>query len=85
MAKKEKELLSQLTSEGTKGPFVTIMLNTHVAHQDVEKDQIKFKNFAKEAKKRFEKKYSEHDWSPFQEKLLVCWTIRLSGVVPQRV
>ena len=26
MAKKEKELLSQLTSEGTKGPFVTIML-----------------------------------------------------------
>ena len=69
MAKKEKELLSQLTSEGTKGPFVTIMLNTHVAHQDVEKDQIKFKNFAKEAKKRFEKKYSEHDWSPFQEKI----------------
>ena len=56
MAKKDKELLSQLTSEGAKGPFVTIMLNTHVAHQDVEKDQIKFKNFAKEAKKRFEKK-----------------------------
>lgn len=69
MAKKDKELLSQLTSEGAKGPFVTIMLNTHVAHQDVEKDQIKFKNFAKEAKKRFEKKYSEHDWSPFQEKI----------------
>ena len=56
MAKKDKELLSQLTSEGAKGPFVTIMLNTHVAHQDVEKDQIKFKNFAKEAKKRVEKK-----------------------------
>lgn len=37
MAKKDKELLSQLTSEGAKGPFVTIMLNTHVAHQDVEK------------------------------------------------
>ena len=69
MAKIDKELLSQLTSEGAKGPFITIMLNTHVAHQDVEKDQIKFKNFAKEAKKRFEKKYTEHDWSVFQEKI----------------
>lgn len=67
MAKKDRELLSQLTSEGVKGPFITIMLNTHVAHQDVEKDQIKFKNFAKEAKKRFEKKYAEHDWSNFQK------------------
>lgn len=55
MTKIDKELLSQLASEGAKGPFVTIMLNTHVSHQDVEKDQIKFKNFAKEAKKRFEK------------------------------
>ena len=69
MAKKDRELLSQLTSEGVKGPFITIMLNTHVAHQDVEKDQIKFKNFAKEAKKRFEKKYAEHDWSIFQKKI----------------
>ena len=69
MAKMAKELLSQLTSEDVKGPFVTIMLNTHVAHQDVEKDQIKLKNFAKEAKKRFEKKYAEHDWSLFQEKI----------------
>ena len=42
MAKKDRELLSQLTSAGVKGPFITIMLNTHVAHQDVEKrsDQI---------------------------------------------
>ena len=60
MAKKDKELLSQLTSEGAKGPFVTIMLNTHVAHQDVEKDQIKFKNFAKEAKKRAEERLSHN-------------------------
>ena len=66
MTKMAKELLSQLTSEGATGPFVTIMLNTHVAHQDVEKDQIKFKNFSKESKKRFEKKYAEHDWSLFQ-------------------
>lgn len=69
MTKIGKELLSQLTSEGAKGPFVTIMLNTHVAHQEVDKDQLKFKNFAKEAKKRFEKKYSAHDWVPFQEKI----------------
>ncbi|MGX7173701.1 hypothetical protein [Enterococcus ratti] len=69
MTKKVKELLLQLTSKEANGPFVTIMLNTHVAHQDIEKDQIKFKNFSKEAKKRFEKKYAEYDWSLFQEKL----------------
>lgn len=69
MTKIGKELLSQLTSENVKGPFVTIMLNTHVAHQDVEKDQIKFKNFAKEAKKRFEKKYPEKEWQTFQAKI----------------
>lgn len=55
MTKIGKDLLTQLTSKDAKGPFVTIMLNTHVGHQNVEKDQIKFKNFAKEAKKRFEK------------------------------
>lgn len=50
MTKVGNEVLRQLTADLEKGPFVTIMLNTHVAHQDVEKDQIKFKNFAKEAK-----------------------------------
>lgn len=68
MAKIGKELLDQLTSEGVQGPFVTIMLNTHVTHQDIEKDQLKFKNFVKEAKKRFNKRYSENDWQKFQEK-----------------
>lgn len=69
MAKIGKELLERLTSEGVEGPFVTIMLNTHVAYQDIEKNQLKFKNFAKEAKRRFEKKYSDLDWSPFQKRL----------------
>ncbi|KAF1295840.1 hypothetical protein BAU15_04710 [Enterococcus sp. JM4C] len=64
-----KKLLSQLTAADATGPFVTIMLNTHVAHQEVEKDQIKLKNFAKEAKRRFEKKYVGHDWLAFQEKI----------------
>lgn len=68
MAKIGKELLDQITSEGVQGPFVTIMLNTHVAHQDIEKDQLKFKNFVKEAKKRFNKRYPENDWQKFQEK-----------------
>lgn len=68
MTKIGKELLSQLTSENVEGPFVTIMLNTHVGHQNIEKDQIKLKNFAREAKKRFDKKYPEKDWSKFQEK-----------------
>ncbi|BDP93882.1 hypothetical protein EfmGK941_08870 [Enterococcus faecium] len=53
MAKKDKELLSQLTSEGAKGPFVTIMLNTHVAHQDVEKNQIQIQKFCERSKETF--------------------------------
>lgn len=72
MAKKDKELLSQLISEGAKGPFVTIMLNTHVAHQDVEKDQIKFKNFSKEAKKRFEKNIPNMTGPRSKKKLKIC-------------
>lgn len=67
MAKIGKELLDHLIS--VDGPFVTIMLNTHVSHQDVEKDQLKVKNFAKEAKKRFEKKFPDHDWTIFQKKV----------------
>lgn len=69
MTKVGNEVLRQLTADLEKGPFVTIMLNTHVAHQDVEKDQIKFKNFAKEAKKRFEKKYPEKEWKKIQDKI----------------
>lgn len=68
MAKIGRELLQQLTSEQVKGPFVTIMLNTHVAHQEVEKEQLKFKNFIKEAKKRYKKRYPEFDWSLIQQK-----------------
>ncbi|MGX7124526.1 baeRF6 domain-containing protein [Enterococcus viikkiensis] len=69
MANISKKLLAELTSEEATGPFITFMLNTHHAHQDVEKDQIMFKNFAKEAKKRFEKKYTDHSFEPFQEKI----------------
>ena len=69
MANISKKLLTELTSEEATGPFITFMLNTHHAHQDVEKDQIMFKNFAKEAKTRFEKKYTDHSFEPFQEKI----------------
>ena len=69
MANISKKLLTELTSEEATGPFITFMLNTHHAHQDVEKDQIMFKNFAKEAKRRFEKKYTDHSFEPFQEKI----------------
>ncbi|MHC5268064.1 baeRF6 domain-containing protein [Enterococcus sp. LJL98] len=68
MAKIGRELLQQLTSEQVKGPFVTIMLNTHVAHQEVEKDQLKFKNFMKEAKKRYEKRYPNNEWTGIQKR-----------------
>lgn len=69
MANISKKLLTELTSEEANGPFITFMLNTHHAHQEVEKDQITFKNFSKEAKKRFEKKYTETSFEPFQEKI----------------
>lgn len=68
MAKIGRELLERLSDEGVQGPFVTIMMNTNVSPQGVEKDQLKIKNFMKEAKKRFDKRYSEQDWAPFQEK-----------------
>lgn len=69
MTKAGKKVLAELTGANAVGPFVSVMLNTHVAHQDVEKDQIKFKNFAKEAKKRFEKKYPDKNWNTYQEKI----------------
>lgn len=69
MANISKKLLTELTSEKATGPFITFMLNTHHGHQAVEKDQIMFKNFAKEAKRRFEKKYTDHSFEPFQEKI----------------
>lgn len=69
MAKVEKDLLNQLTSEEVHGPFVTVMLNTNVGHQNVEKDQLKFKNFAKESKRRFEKRYPDMEWATFQKQI----------------
>lgn len=68
MANISRDLLLQLTSDQVKGPFVTIMLNTHVAFQQVEKSQLKFKNFVKEAKQRYEKRYPTLDWSEIQGK-----------------
>lgn len=68
MAKNSKDLLLQLTSNQVEGPFVTIMLNTQVAFQQVEKSHLKFKNFVKEAKQRYEKRYPNLDWSVIQEK-----------------
>lgn len=55
MLDQEKDNLSVLFSDEVQGPFVTFILNTHVAHQDVEKDSLALKNFAKAAKVRFEK------------------------------
>lgn len=69
MANISKKLLTELTSEEANGPFITFMLNTHHGHQAVEKDQIMFKNFAKEAKQRFDKKYTDHSFEPFQVKI----------------
>lgn len=69
MLDQEKDNLSVLFSDEVQGPFVTFIFNTHVAHQDVEKDSLTLKNFAKVAKSRFEKKYTALSWAPFQEKI----------------
>lgn len=85
MANISKKLLTELTSEEATGPFITFMLNTHHAHQDVEKDQIMFKNFAKEAKKRFEKKYTDHSFEPFQEKSINYSLMEIFGAAVRKV
>ena len=69
MANQKKDSLSTLFSEEVHGPFVTFLFNTHVAHQNVEKDSLVLKNFAKAAKTRFEKKFPEEKWAVFQEKI----------------
>jgi hypothetical protein len=69
MANQKKDILTTLASEAVSGPFVTFLFNTHVAHQDIEKDILVFKNFAKAAKSRFEKKFLDEDWSIFQKKV----------------
>ena len=69
MANQKKDSLSTLFSEEVHGPFVTFLFNTHVAHQNVEKDSLVLKNFAKAAKTRFEKKFPEEKWPVFQEKI----------------
>lgn len=69
MTKQNKDTLSILFSENIHGPFVTFLLTTHIAHQDVSQDVLALKNMAKSAKSRFEKKYSELSWAPFQEKI----------------
>lgn len=68
MAKKENEVWNRLSAEGVEGPFITIMMNTNVTPQGAEKDQLKLKNFMKDAKKRFDKRYPDLDWAPFQAK-----------------
>lgn len=67
MTKAGREIVAQLTS--ATGPFVSIMLNTPADHQGVEKVQLKLKNFAKESKQRFVKKYPDGDWRPYQAKI----------------
>ena len=51
----QKDSLSTLFSEEVHGPFVTFLFNTHVAHQNVEKDSLVLKNFAKAAKHALKK------------------------------
>lgn len=52
MANQKKDSLSTLFSEEVHGPFVTFLFNTHVAHQNVEKDSLVlcFEKFCKSGK-----------------------------------
>ena len=85
MANQKKDSLSTLFSEEVHGPFVTFLFNTHVAHQNVEKDSLVLKNFAKAAKTRFEKKFPEEKWSVFQEKIDALLADAPSGATAQQV
>ncbi|MCB5955092.1 hypothetical protein [Enterococcus sp. CWB-B31] len=69
MSDNGKTRFNELFSDKIQGPFVTFVLNVHVAHQDVNKDILAFKNLGKSAKARFEKRFSDFDWAPFQEKI----------------
>lgn len=69
MVNQEKNSLSVLFSEEIQGPFVTFLLNTHIARQNTEKAALTLKNFAKHAKERFNKKYPSLSWEPFKEKI----------------
>ncbi|WP_071131442.1 baeRF6 domain-containing protein [Enterococcus timonensis] len=51
------------------GPFVTIMLNTHVGHSAVDQDVLQLKNLAKDAQNRFAKKFPDHSFEPFQKQI----------------
>lgn len=65
----QEPAFKKLIAADLKGPFVTIMLNTHVGHQAVDQDLLQFKNFAKQAKERFVKNYGADNWKPFQEQM----------------
>ncbi|MBP1044891.1 hypothetical protein I6N96_01265 [Enterococcus sp. BWM-S5] len=69
MSDNGKTRFNELLSDEIQGPFVTFVLNTHVAHQDISKDVLAFKNLAKAAKIRFEKRFADFDWAPFQKKI----------------
>lgn len=69
MVNQEKNSLSVLFSEKIQGPFVTFLLTTHIARQNTEKAALTLKNFAKDAKERFNKRYPDLSWEPFKEKI----------------
>ena len=52
MANQKKDSLSTLFSEEVHGPFVTFLFNTHVAHQNVEKDSLVLQKRQKHALKK---------------------------------
>lgn len=57
MANQKKDSLSTLFSEEVHGPFVTFLFNTHVAHQNVEKDSLVLKNLQKRQKHALKKNF----------------------------
>ncbi len=84
MGKFGKSFLSQVISDG-----IRTICHDHAKYAcrppECRKDQIKFKNFAKDAKRRFEKKYPEHSWDLFQTKIDELLADQSFGVTVQRV
>lgn len=65
----DKMQINQLLENHQNTPFVTFMFNTNVGLQEAEKDALRFKNFVKESKKKFLKKYDVKLWDAYEKQM----------------
>ncbi|MEI5992891.1 hypothetical protein A5880_000430 [Enterococcus sp. 4G2_DIV0659] len=85
MLNHEKDNLSILFSDEVQGPFVTFILNTHVAHQDVEKDSLAFKILLKMLRFASRKSIRSYLGHPFKRRLTDYLPMPLFGEMQRKV